>query len=308
MSQSQNPGTRVALLGLGPMGAPIAANLLRGLGDLTVWNRTASKCAPLADLGATVADTPRAAAAPITLTVLPDLEQVESVLYGERGLIAGWADRAIESPTLVIHGTVSPVAVADLASDLYLEHRIRVLDAPLSGGTIGAEAGTLSVMVGGDAATAEQTLPLFQHIGATIRYLGGSGSGALAKACNQIVVAGTIAAVSESMLLARTAGLDLAVLQELLQGGLARCEVVAQKGAKWITENFDAGGSATNQLKDLRFIREAADAHAISLPTTRQVTRLFDRMVTDGDGALDHTGVYLTIRDGENRHDHARDH
>jgi 3-hydroxyisobutyrate dehydrogenase-like beta-hydroxyacid dehydrogenase len=305
MTAAPAPSTDVALLGLGPMGAPIAANLLRGLGSLTVWNRTASKSESLASRGATVADSPRAAAAQTTLTVLPDLQQVESVLYGERGLIAGWADRAIESPTLVIHGTVSPVAVAELAADLYLEHRIRVLDAPLSGGTVGAEAGTLSVMVGGDRATAERTLPLFDHMGTTIRYLGESGSGALAKACNQIVVAGTIAAVSESMLLARTAGLDLTVLQELLQGGLARSEVVAQKGSKWIDEDFAAGGSAVNQLKDLRFIREAADARSITLPTTQQVTRLFDRMVADGDGELDHTGVYLTIRDAGNRHTHA---
>jgi 3-hydroxyisobutyrate dehydrogenase-like beta-hydroxyacid dehydrogenase len=305
MTAAPAPSTDVALLGLGPMGAPIAANLLRGLGSLTVWNRTASKSESLASRGATVADSPRAAAAQTTLTVLPDLQQVESVLYGERGLIAGWADRAIESPTLVIHGTVSPVAVAELAADLYLEHRIRVLDAPLSGGTVGAEAGTLSVMVGGNRATAERTLPLFDHMGTTIRYLGESGSGALAKACNQIVVAGTIAAVSESMLLARTAGLDLTVLQELLQGGLAHSEVVAQKGSKWIDEDFTAGGSAVNQLKDLRFIREAADARSLTLPTTQQVTRLFDRMVADGDGELDHTGVYLTIRDAGNRHTHA---
>jgi 3-hydroxyisobutyrate dehydrogenase-like beta-hydroxyacid dehydrogenase len=288
----------VSLLGIGPMGAPMARNLLRSHGPITVWNRTAARAQVLAAEGAVVVGTPREAAATVTLTVLPDLPQVEEVLHGGDGLLAGWECRGITDPILVVHGTVSPVAVAEFAERMLADFGVRVVDAPLSGGTAGATAGTLSIMVGGDRDTAESLFPLFGHMGRTIRYLGPSGSGELAKACNQVVVAGTIAAVSEAMLLARSAGLDLAVLLELLQGGLASSEVLAQKAAKWINEDFAAGGSANNQLKDLRFIREAADHRDLALPATRTVTRLFERMVEDGHGDLDHTGLYLTIRDG----------
>ncbi|RJT96645.1 NAD(P)-dependent oxidoreductase [Arthrobacter frigidicola] len=285
----------VSLLGLGPMGEPMAQNLLDGLGSITVWNRTVAKTDRLAALGARVARRPRDAAAPITLTVLPDLVHVESLLDGEDGLRAGWRAAGIERPILVVHGTVSPTAVARLAARLAEEDGVDLIDAPLSGGTVGAREGTLSVMIGGNRIVADSLLPVFAHIGQTVRYLGSSGSGALAKACNQIVVAGTVAAVSEAMLLGRTAGLDLELLRELLQGGLARTAVVEQKGEKWIHEDFAEGGSAANQLKDLRFIAESAAANGLVLPTTAGVSRLFERMVADGDGALDHTGVYRTL-------------
>lgn len=285
----------VSLLGLGPMGEPMAQNLLDGLGSLTVWNRTAEKADRLAALGARSARRPRDAAAPITLTVLPDLVHVESLLNGDDGLIAGWRAAGIDRPILVVHGTVSPTAVARLAATLADEHGVDVIDAPLSGGTVGAREGTLSVMIGGDRDVADSLLPLFAHVGRTVRYLGPSGSGALAKACNQIVVAGTVAAVSEAMLLGRTAGLDLELLRDLLQGGLARNAVVEQKADKWIDEDFTEGGSAANQLKDLRFIAESAAANGVVLPTTAEVERLFERMIGDGDGALDHTGIYRTL-------------
>jgi 3-hydroxyisobutyrate dehydrogenase-like beta-hydroxyacid dehydrogenase len=290
----------VSLIGLGPMGLPMAENLLSTYGPITVWNRSAGKAAPLASHGAVVARTPAEAAASVTLTVLPDLPQVEALLDGADGLLAGWSAQGSESPVLVIHGTVSPVAVAAFAERMHRLHGVHVVDAPLSGGTTGAKAASLSIMVGGELVIAEKLAPLFAHLGSTVRYLGKSGSGAMAKACNQIVVAGTIAAVSESMLLARAAGLDLRVVREILQGGLARTEVLEQKGDNWLHEDFTAGGSAKNQLKDLRFIAEAAAANALTLPTTAEVTRLFTRMVDNGDGDLDHTGLYLTIMGADN--------
>jgi 3-hydroxyisobutyrate dehydrogenase-like beta-hydroxyacid dehydrogenase len=290
----------VSLIGLGPMGRPMAENLLSTYGPIIVWNRSAGKTAPLASQGAIVARTPGDAAAAVTLTVLPDLLQVESLLDGADGLLAGWSAHGIESPVLVVHGTVSPVAVADFAERMRRLHGVHVVDAPLSGGTIGAKGASLSIMIGGEPVIAERLAPLFAHLGSTVRYLGRSGSGAMAKACNQIVVAGTIAAVSESMLLARTAGLDLNVVREILQGGLARTEVLEQKGDNWLHEDFTAGGSAKNQLKDLRFIAEVAAANKLTLPTTAEVTRLFTEMVDNGDGELDHTGLYLTIRGANN--------
>jgi 2-hydroxy-3-oxopropionate reductase len=286
----------VSVLGLGPMGAPIARNLLASFARVTVWNRTVAKAQELVALGACVAQTPRDAARAVTLTVLPDLHHVEALLGGGTGLLAGWAERGIDSPVLVVHGTVSPVRVAELSRSLWDQHRIRVIDAPLSGGSVGAANGTLSIMIGGDEDTAAELIPLFARYSRTIRYRGPSGSGQLAKACNQIVVAATVAAVSESMLLARTAGLDLAVLQEILQGGLARTEVLEQKGNKWPNEDFDEGGSARNQLNDLRFALDAGSAQQINLPTTRRVTELFAQMVADGEGDLDHAGLYRTIQ------------
>jgi len=285
----------LALLGLGPMGGPMARRLLDVHGDLTVWNRTSAKAEPLVALGARAATSPAEAASDVVLTVLPDLEQVESLLPGPDGLLSGWAARGITRPVLVVHGTVSPTAVAAFAERLLREHGVIVLDAPVSGGTIGAENGTLSIMVGGDRDAAKSVEPVLGAVGTTVRYMGPSGSGALAKACNQIVVAATVTAVSEAMLLARSGHLDLAVVLELLQGGLADSAVLRQKGHRWITNDFDGGGSAKNQLKDLRFIQDAASAEGLELPLSRTVTALFDAMVAQGDGALDHTGIQRTL-------------
>jgi 2-hydroxy-3-oxopropionate reductase len=264
-------------------------------GDLTVWNRTSAKTEPLAALGARAAKSPADAASDVVLTVLPDLEQVESLLPGPDGLLSGWATKGIDRPILVVHGTVSPTAVAAFAERLLRDHGVMVLDAPVSGGTVGAENGTLSIMVGGDRDTAQAVEPIFQAMGTTVRYMGPSGSGALAKACNQIVVAATVTAVSEAMLLARNGGLDLSVMLELLQGGLADSAVLRQKGYRWISSDFDGGGSARNQLKDLGFIKDAATAGGIDLPLSSTVTELFDAMVAQGDGALDHTGIHRTL-------------
>lgn len=285
---------RLSLLGLGPMGAPMAQNLLAA-GPLTVWNRTASRAAPFAELGAVVAPTPAAAAGDVVLTVLPDLVQVESLLMGEDGLLTGWRAAGIAAPVLVVHGTVSPIAVAALARRLAAEHGVQVVDAPLSGGTVGARDATLSIMVGGADEPVARVLPVFERLGRTVRHLGPSGAGATAKLCNQIVVAGTVAVVSEALLLARSAGLDPATVVELLQGGLARTAVLEQKSRKWLDEDFAEGGSARNQLKDLRFVAESAAAEGVVLPTTAAVTELFERMIAEGDGDLDHTGVHRTL-------------
>ncbi|MDP9983946.1 2-hydroxy-3-oxopropionate reductase [Pseudarthrobacter oxydans] len=293
MTETTRPS--LALLGLGPMGGPMARRLLAFDGELTVWNRTSAKAEPLVALGARTATTPADAASDVVLTVLPDLEQVESLLPGRDGLISGWAAKGIARPILVVHGTVSPIAVAAFAERVHQDHGVTVLDAPVSGGTVGAENGTLSIMVGGDRNAAQSVEPVFQSMGTTVRYMGRSGSGALAKACNQIVVAATVTAVSEAMLLARNGGLDLAVMLELLQGGLADSAVLRQKGHRWISDDFVGGGSAQNQLKDLRFISEAAAKEGLKLPLSGTVRELFDQMVARGDGALDHTGIHRTL-------------
>lgn len=285
----------LAVLGLGPMGGPMARRLLEFDDGLVVWNRTSAKAEPLVALGARAAASPADAASDVVLTVLPDLEQVESLLPGQDGLLSGWGAKGITRPILVVHGTVSPIAVAAFAERLLRAHGVTVLDAPVSGGTVGAEQGTLSIMVGGDEDAVLSMEPVLRAMGTTIRYMGPSGSGALAKACNQIVVAATVTAVSEAMLLARGGGLDLAVMLELLQGGLADSAVLRQKGQRWINSDFAGGGSAQNQLKDLRFILDAAATEGLELPLSSTVRGLFDEMVAQGDGALDHTGIERTL-------------
>lgn len=293
--------THLALCGLGPMGAPIAERILSSNTPLTVWNRTASRTERFAERGASIAATPARAATPIVLTVLPDLAEVEDLVQRSDGLLAGWAARAITTPVLVIHGTTSPVATAEFARRMADANRVIVIDAPLSGGTVGAAEGSLSIMVGGDEVTATNLGPTFQKYGKVIRYFGAAGSGALAKACNQIVVASTVAAIAESLSLADRAGLDRSKLIEVLSGGLAASEVLRQKKSKWIHNDYHEGGSASNQLKDLRFVRDAARALSIELPVSESVFTLFDRMVAQGYGHLDHTGVIRTIVDSEGR-------
>jgi 2-hydroxy-3-oxopropionate reductase len=167
-------------------------------------------------------------------------------------------------------------------------HDVHVVDAPLSGGTQGAAAGTLSIMLGGDQERARSLTSLFRAYGRVVTYFGPSGAGALAKACNQIVVASTVAAVSEAVVLAEHGGLDVADLFEVLEAGLAGSEVIRQKKSKWIEESFAEGGSGTNQLKE----------SGLDLTVVESVRALFERMVERGEGDLDHTAVIRTVRAG----------
>jgi len=292
---SNIPQRTVSLLGLGPMGAPMAANLVRRLGELTVWNRTPERAAGIVALGARQAASPAEAARDVVLTVLPDLPQVQSLLPGADGLLAGWRANGVEQPILVVHGTVSPVAVRAFADDLWKEHRIRLVDAPMSGGVPGAERGDLSLMVGGDRPTVESLAPVFTTVARTVVYMGACGSGQLAKACNQVVVAGTIAALCEALCLAERYGLPRADLLTALTGGLAGSEALNQKGDRWLHGDFAGGGSARNQLKDLVFAREAEEAAGAPSELTELLLGQFTRMVAGGDGDLDHSGLIKTI-------------
>ena len=286
--------TSVALLGTGPMGAPIARNIIAGGVPLRLWNRTAHKAAAIA--GGRLAASPAEAASQVVLTVLPDLPDVARLLTGSDGLVAGWKAAGIGRPVLVVHGTVSPVAVAAFAAECQRDHGVTVIDAPLSGGTIGAEEARLSTMVGGPREVVEQLEPLFRLYSSTVARFGDTGAGSTVKACNQIVVAATVTALSEAMALAEASGLDLEQVQSVLAGGLANSEVLRQKGQRWIDADFEGGGSAKNQLKDLGFIAEVATRAGLTLPVAGSLLTAFQAMVSAGRGDLDHTGIYLEIR------------
>ncbi|QCR20321.1 NAD(P)-dependent oxidoreductase [Agrococcus sp. SGAir0287] len=283
----------LALVGLGAMGRPMARRLASA-GALTVWNRSAARAQALAAEHPTVrvAASPALAASDVTITVLPDLDEVRAVLEGPDGLLAGWRD-ARRTPMLVVCGTVSPVALRRLAAEL--EGRVEVVDAPLSGGVVGAAEGRLSIMVGGTAAQAATLAEVLAPCASRVTRMGPTGAGATAKLCNQLVVAETVAALSEAFALARAAGLDADALADALGAGLASSEVLRQKRHHWVDETFEPGGTIDYQVKDLRYARDAAADAGLRLPLGERALALFEEAVDAGDGALDHTGVYRTI-------------
>lgn len=274
------------------MGLPMARHLVSANFEPYLWNRSPARSKEFLGANARVVNTPADAAVELVLTVLPDIFEVEEVLTGPHGLIAGWAESAIAAPILVVMGTVAPDAVRELQRR-YPD--IVVVDAPLSGGTVGAEAATLSIMVGATEAVLESIRPVLDALGTTVLRMGNLGAGQTTKLCNQLVVAATIAGLSEAMVLAREAGLDRAKVQACLMGGLANSEVLQTKGHFFISENFRSQGIATNQLKDLAFILQKASTLNLSLPTANLLHSLFANLIENGHGNLDHTALFLEI-------------
>jgi 2-hydroxy-3-oxopropionate reductase len=282
----------VGFVGLGVMGRPMARNLVRAGHQVVVWNRSAGPAAELAAAGATVARTPAelAAAAPVVLTMLPDLPQVEEVLHRDGGLLGGMGRGSV----LVVMGTVSPVGVRALGARLE-PAGVSVVDAPVSGGDVGAEQATLSIMAGGRPQDVARVRPLLEAMGTTVDHLGPLGAGQLAKACNQIVVAATITALSEALVLARSGGLDARRVFAVLGGGLAGSRVLEVKGPKLLGGDFRPGGAAAFQHKDLGFALAAAAAEGVALPLTALVDQLYGAAVSSGFGDDDHSVVVRVI-------------
>ena len=257
----------VTVIGLGPMGHPIAANLLAAGRTVAVWNRTPSRADDLVAAGALRARTLSEAAAPAILSVLPDVHQLQTLLSAE--VRRAWSNAGAR---LVVLSTTGPEAVRGLAADLAPDG-ITVVDAPVSGGVAGARAATLSIMVGGTEEDVLAVRGILESIGSTVLHLGPLGSGATAKLCNQIVVAGTLASLGEALGLARRSGLDIESLLTVLRGGLANSEVLAQKQENLLARDYPLGGSTDNQVKDLLYARTAADA--VKLPA-RLIPLLLD--------------------------------
>jgi len=285
-------GEPVGFVGLGVMGRPMARNLVRAGHRVVVWNRSPEPAAELAAAGARVARTPAelAAAAPVVLTMLPDLPHVEEVLHRDDGLLRGMGWGSV----LVVMGTVSPVDVRDLGARLE-PAGVSVVDAPVSGGDVGAEQATLSIMAGGRPQDVARVRPFLEAMGTTVDQLGPLGAGQLAKACNQIVVAATITALSEALVLARRGGLDAQRVFAVLGGGLAGSRVLEVKGPKLLGGDFRPGGAAAFQHKDLGFALAAARAEGVALPLTALVDQLFGAACWNGFGDDDHSVVVRVI-------------
>lgn len=293
----------VGFVGLGVMGRPMAANLLAASGGLIVHHRSADRVADLTASGAVFAATPRelGAAARVVVLMLPDLPQVDEILVGTDGLVAGVVEADL-STVLVIGSTSSAAGVRELATRLDRESDglIRVVDAPVSGGEDGAIAGTLAIMVGGaddDVATA---IPVLATMGTPV-HLGPLGSGQIAKYCNQLIVASTIMALGESAVLAERSGLDLQAMFTLLQGGYAGSRVLDTRKQRVVEEDYSPSGVAKYMVKDLTFAVDEARANGTDAALTRALlasfTDLVDRGFGDHDIAV--TRAYVESRSGE---------
>lgn len=279
---------RVTVIGLGAIGLPLAINLAKSGTSTLVWNRSQEPADKAVAAGATQFKNLSDNDSAIVLTVLPDLPQVDEVLAN------GLEESMKSGDVLVVMGTVSPIKVAELAKRLATKG-IRLLDAPVSGGDVGAQNATLSIMVGGDAKDLADVLPTFEKVGQTIRHLGPVGAGEMAKACNQIIVAATLTAIAEAVTLGRRAGLDTTVLLDILAGGLAGSQALNVKRSKIESNDYTPGGAANFQLKDLRFALEAGAATGTSLTMTEEVTKLYTALVESGNGGLDHSGIIREI-------------
>lgn len=284
---------RVAVMGLGPMGAPIARNLAAAGVRPEVWNRSAVPVDRVRGLDVVIVDSPAAIGAATILSVLPDVDQLREASGPE--VWRAWRGAGVER--VVVMSTTSPGKVRALAADLG-EYGISVADAPMSGGERGAIAGTMSVMVGAEAADWAELEPLFGLVAGTVLHFGGPGAGSVAKLCNQVVVAGTLTSIAESLALAERAGIDRAALLEIFAGGLASSAVLSAKRERLLERDYAPSGSAVNQLKDLRYVHELADELAAVTPVSDALRELFTRVVDDGRGAEDHSVVLEQFRAG----------
>lgn len=285
---------KVGFVGLGIMGKPMARNLMEAGYDLIVYNRSRDKVEDLVSEGAEAAESSKEIAedATIVFTMLPGPPEIREVVNGEDGLLRG----AGEGSLLVDMSTSSPVLARELARTVR-ERGVGLLDAPVSGGDIGAVEGTLSIMIGGEEEDFERARPLFDVMGETVVYVGPSGTGQVVKACNQIVVALTIEAVSEALVLGSKAGVDPKKVIEVLSGGLAGNKVMEVKGQKFLSHDFEPGGKVEFHRKDLRIALEAGREYGVPLPVTAVVYQMFEALMAEGRGGLDHSSLLTVIED-----------
>ena len=276
------------------MGRPMARNLMEAGYELVLYNRTRSKAEELAGGGAEVATSPEQVArkSRVIFTMLPGPPEVEEIVAGEGGLLEG----AGEGSLIVDTSTSSPVLARELAR-IARERRVGMLDAPVSGGDVGAEEGMLSIMVGGNEEDFEQARPLFEVMGQTVTHVGPSGAGQVVKACNQILVALTIEAVSEALVLGSKAGVSPEKILEVLSGGLAANKVMEVKREKFIERDFEPGGKVEFHRKDLRIALEASREYGVPLPVTAVVCQMFEALMARERSGWDHSALLTFIEE-----------
>jgi 2-hydroxy-3-oxopropionate reductase len=290
---------KVGFVGVGIMGAPMASNLAAAGHDLVLYNRTREKAEALAgEIGATVAGNPGEVGqgCETVITMLPGPPEVEDVVAGEGGLL----ETAKRGTLIVDMSTSSPALARELARK-GRERGVGVLDAPVSGGDVGAIEGTLSIMVGGGEEDFERAGPLFDVMGKTVVHVGGPGAGQTVKASNQIVVALVIEAVSEALVLSSKAGVDPAKVVEVLSGGLAANKVMEVKRDKLLNREFEPGGKVESHRKDLDIALESGRGYGVALPVTALVHEMFGALVAKGRSGWDHSALITLLEEGSGR-------
>jgi len=265
---------RVGYVGLGIMGAPMAKNLLQSGFSVTVWNRTLEKCEPLRELGAAVGRSPADVASQVDVVCInvTDTPDVEAVLFGEAGIASG----ARKGLMVIDHSTISPLATRDFAARLQ-SRGITMLDAPVSGGDVGAQQATLSIMVGGPPEVYERCRAVFEAVGRSIVHVGDNGAGQLCKACNQIAGMCALMGVVEAIALAEAGGLDVMKMLDVVKAGAAGSWQMANLGPKIAQRDWSPGFMIDLVLKDLAIASHNARQLGLSLPGIEQARAYFQQ-------------------------------
>jgi 3-hydroxyisobutyrate dehydrogenase len=284
---------RIGFVGLGTMGAAMAANVRRAGFELTVWNRSAGRAEDLVALGAREAPTAAdvAGASDVIVTCVSDTPDVEAVLFGPGGVAEG----AARGSLVIDCSTISPAATAGFAARL-AKADIGFVDAPVSGGSEGARQATLTIFVGGDPEAVERARPVLEAMGRTITRFGPAGSGQAVKAVNQVVIAGVYLAVAEGMVLAMKAGLDPEAVASALGGGVAGSWILANRSGKMIRNDYPLGFRTSLHLKDLGIALEMARGLGVSLPVSALAAQLEAGLVARGYGDEDMSNLARSIR------------
>ena len=284
---------RIGFAGMGTMGAAMAANLARAGFPLTVWNRTPGRTAALLELGATEAADPAAlaAASDIVVTCVRDSPDVEAVVFGPDGLAGGFRPGSL----LVDCSTISPAAARSLATRLE-DGDVRMLDAPVSGGSEGAVNGTLTIMVGGEAGDLERARPVLEAMGKTITHLGPVGAGQITKAVNQVILAGTYLGVAEGIVLALKSGIDPQQVVAALLGGAAGSWVLQNRSGRMIDDDYPLGFKLELHRKDLAIALDLARDAGATLPVAALAASLEDGLVAQGHGEDDNSALARAVR------------
>jgi 2-hydroxy-3-oxopropionate reductase len=283
---------RIGFIGLGIMGKPMARNLIKAGYSLILYNRSQEPVQELVAAGGTAASSAKGVAekSGVVITMLPDSPDVEQVVLGPAGVIEG-----LQSGMLYIDMSSIAPATSRTICDALDAKSVDSLDAPVSGGEVGAKQGTLSIMVGGREEAFRRALPLFQVMGGNIVHIGGPGAGQVTKACNQMVVALTIQAVSEALTLARKAGVDPANVRQALLGGFAQSRILDLHGQRILDRNFQPGFKVRLHRKDLGIALQTGKELSLPLPATSQTAELMNALLATGRGDLDHSALALVV-------------
>lgn len=283
---------RIGYIGLGIMGKSMARNILKKGFNVVVYNRSQAAVQELVGEGATAASSPAEVASQVDVvfTNLPDSPDVEKVVLGENGIIYG----AHPGLIFVDNSTIKPATARKIAGRL-AEVGVQSLDAPVSGGDIGARNGTLTIMVGGPADALDMVMPVFLAMGKSVTHVGDSGAGQIAKAANQIMVAAQMVAMGELLVFAQKAGADPRKVVDAIKGGAAQCWTLDVKPPRLFSGNRQPGFKAAMQLKDMKIIQDTAAEYGIVLPSATLDTQLYEAMQQNGMGLMDNSAVIEMI-------------